>query len=192
MPVSPTLVGQRVQLDAVHPRDKYAVYEHCQDAVIQSMCANVPSPYRLKDADHFVGDYAESASAGGDVTLWALRSPGGGKLRGVIELRHEPVGGAELGFWIASESRRAGLMTEALSLVLDHALSSGIRRVAWEASAGNIASAIVARRSGFTFEGVARLGEVIRTDRVDLWRGAFIAGDSREPKSGWPAEVASV
>jgi RimJ/RimL family protein N-acetyltransferase len=191
MPASPALTGERVHLDAVRSRDKYAVYEYCQDPTILDAIP-LPSPYRLKDADHFVGDYAEGAASGTELTLWAIRSPGGGKLRGVIELRHQPLGSAELGYWLSAESRGAGLMTEAVSLVLEHALATGLRRVAWVAAAGNIGSAVVARRNGFTFEGVARLGVVFRNERRDNWFASFLAGDARDPKDGWPEEVMSV
>ncbi|MGK2853514.1 MAG: GNAT family N-acetyltransferase [Microbacteriaceae bacterium] len=188
MPVALTLTGERVLLNAVVARDKYAVYEYCQDAAIQNGIT-IPSPYQLKDADYFVGDYATAADEGRGVTLWAIRSPDGGKLRGAIELRHDPAAGASVGFWLGAEFRGAGMMTEALSLVLDHALSSGIRRVSWSAIAGNVPSAIVARRNGFSFEGVTRLGVVFRGERHDSWEAGFVAGDDRSPKGGWPAEV---
>ena len=114
------------RIDPVLPRDKYAVYEYCQDPVLQA-AVPLPAPYRLTDADFFVGEYAEKGATTDEFTLWAIRMSAGGKLIGAIELRNESLGGANVGYWLAADARGSGRMTEALGLVLEHALAQRLR-----------------------------------------------------------------
>jgi RimJ/RimL family protein N-acetyltransferase len=85
-------------------------------------------------------------------------------------------------------------MTEAVSLVLDFAFAAhpdglNLQRVEWHAFAGNTASAAVARRAGFRFEGASRLGAVQRGARRDDWQAGLLRDDPRTPADGWPAET---
>ncbi|MCX7520959.1 GNAT family protein [Microbacterium sp. STN6] len=62
----------------------------------------------------------------------------------------------------------------------------GLRRIEWRAFVGNTASAGVARRAGFRFEGMHRLAGVQRGIRLDDWSAALLATDPRTPVPGWP------
>ena len=59
-------------------------------------------------------------------------------------------------------------------------------RIHWESFAGNYASAIVARRNGFHFEGIQRQAVVHRDRRVDTWNASLLRADDREIQPGWP------
>jgi RimJ/RimL family protein N-acetyltransferase len=80
-------------------------------------------------------------------------------------------------------------MTEALATLIDYAFDTqgyDLSRIHWEAVAGNWASAIVARRNGFTFEGMQRQSLVHRTSRVDSWQASLLRGDDISFTEGWP------
>ncbi|MCU1581923.1 MAG: hypothetical protein QOD27_1778 [Microbacteriaceae bacterium] len=183
---TPTLETDRLLLDSLTERDEDAVYRYCQDDELQRWVP-VPVPYERASARFFVGKYAKDASLSPTLTLWAIRSDG--VLRGVIELRFEPLGSATVGFWLGREHRGLGIMTEALQALVEYAFEEdglGLTRIHWESLVGNVGSAIVARRAGFHFEGVSRQSLVHRDIRVDSWQAVLLRGDSREPSEGWP------
>jgi RimJ/RimL family protein N-acetyltransferase len=185
--IAPVLETTRLRLDAVTPADTDAVFEYCQDADIQKWIP-IPSPYTRDAAEFFTGPYAE-LGMGDQFTLWAIRDRVGGNLLGTIELRHQPLASGSVGYWLGARHRGAGIMTEALGTLLDHAFSDdglALTRVEWEAVSGNAASAEVARRAGFRFEGERRLSTVFRDSRVDAWFAAILRDDPREPQDGWP------
>jgi RimJ/RimL family protein N-acetyltransferase len=183
---TPTLETERLLLDSLTERDEDAVYRYCQDEELQRWVP-VPIPYQRASARFFVGAYAKDASASPTLILWAIRSDG--ILRGVIELRLEPLGSATVGFWLGRDHRGQGIMTEALQAVVEYAFEEaglGLTRIHWESLVGNYASAIVAQRAGFQFEGVSRQSLVHRDIRVDSWQAVLLRSDSREPTEGWP------
>jgi RimJ/RimL family protein N-acetyltransferase len=188
---TPTLETERLLLDSLTERDEDAVYRYCQDAELQRWVP-VPIPYLRASARFFVGAYAKDASVSPTLTLWAIRSRdilSGGILRGVIELRLEPLGSATVGFWLGRDHRGQGIMTEALQALVEYAFEEaglGLTRLHWESLVGNYGSAIVARRAGFQFEGVSRQSLVHRDIRVDSWQAVLLRSDSREPTEGWP------
>lgn len=183
---TPRIDTERLTLDSILPSDAGAIYRYCQDPEIHRW-VHTPDPYGQPDADYFAGTYAANAANSAELTLWCIRS--GTTMVGVIELRHEPVASATIGYWIGAEHRGHGLMTEAVRAIAEVALSPagfGLDRVHWEAFVGNHASATVAHRAGFTFEGMLRQSTVHRGRRVDAWHASLLSSDSREPKAGWP------
>jgi len=190
----PTIRSSRLQLDAVVPSDASTVLEYCVDEELQRWVP-LPVPYTLSDAEYFTGTYA--ASAGSTFALWAIRLAAGGSpgaqlrapLLGAIELRFEPLGSATVGFWLGKPHRGQGIMTEALATIIDYAFDPqgyDLSRLHWEAVAGNWASAIVARRNGFTYEGMQRQSLVHRESRVDSWQASLLRGDPDTFAEGWP------
>ena len=183
---TPTISSSRLHLDAVVPSDASAVLEYCVDEELQRWVP-LPVPYQRSDAEFFTGSYA--ASAGAKFALWAIRLAPGTPLVGAIELRFEPLGSATVGFWLGKPHRGQGIMTEALATIVEYAFDPqgyDLSRLHWEAVAGNWASAIVARRNGFTFEGTQRQSLVHRTVRVDSWQASLLRGDSLTFADGWP------
>jgi ribosomal-protein-serine acetyltransferase len=66
-------------------------------------------------------------------------------------------GRAEIGYWLAENFTGRGLVTRACASVLEYAFEHRkLRRVIIRCGVGNDASCAVARRLGFTLEGVAR------------------------------------
>ncbi|WP_165066162.1 GNAT family N-acetyltransferase [Marisediminicola senii] len=186
---TPVLRTPRLVLDLVGLQDADAIVQYCQDRELQRAIP-VPVPYRHADAVDFVTGFARTAATSahghpGTVALWAIRQHGA--FAGVIELRFEELASATLGFWLGRPWRGAGIMSEALAAVCDHGFGElGLRRIHWAAVAGNTASAAVAARAGFQFEGVMRQSMVHRDERVDSWEASLLAHDPRTPARGWP------
>jgi RimJ/RimL family protein N-acetyltransferase len=179
--------SERLTLDALLPSDADAIYRYCQDAEVQRW-VHIPSPYTRADAGYFANAYAEDAATSPALTLWAIRSTERALL-GVIELRHEPLGSATVGYWLGHEHRGQSIMTEALQTLVEYALDPqglDLVRLHWESFVGNYGSALVARRNGFHFEGTMRQSVVHRDHRVDTWHASLLRSDDRETQDGWP------
>lgn len=134
----------------------------------------------------------------------AAQTPGHenlGLFTGIVSLSLCGSGGASIGFWTARGARGMGVTREACELVLDFAFRPwseepedqtsglGLHRVEWRAMVGNVASANLARRLGFSYEGLLR--QALRTvdGRIlDVWIAGLLAEDSREAKD-WPEHV---
>ena len=187
------LSGERIMLSAPTDADVDRITELCQEPAIAAW-TTVPSPYARVDAETFVAGPAAEGWATGRSCTWAIRRRGADALVGMIALDAIHDGGAEIGYWLGPEARGTGLMSEAASLVLDFGFAApprglGLVRVEWHAFAGNAASAAVARRAGFRFEGCSRLGAVQRGRRRDDWQAGLLSGDPRQAADDWPAST---
>ncbi len=176
-----------VELASPTADDVDAITALCQDADIQRW-TSVPSPYARADAEAFVRTWVTDGWATGRDCTWGIRS--GGTLAGMVGLRLQPLGSAEVGYWLGPRARGRGLLHRSLRLVLDWAFDpDGLRleRVEWHCTAGNWPSWRAAWRVGFTFEGAVRGGALGRGRREDDWVGTLLRDDPREPRTAWPA-----
>lgn len=127
-----------------------------------------------------------------------------GLFTGIVSLSLCGSGGASIGFWTARAARGLGVTREACELVLDFAFRPstdasdhqppglGLHRVEWRAMVGNVASAGLARRMGFSYEGLLRRALRAVDGRIlDVWIAGLLVEDSREMK-GWPDHVFDV
>lgn len=183
---SPLIETGRLSLAPFTAADAGAVHDYCQDPELQRWVP-LPVPYSRADAEYFVGGYATDAASSPALTLWSIRSEAG--VVGAIELRHEPLASATVGFWLGQPHRGRGIMTEALGALVEYSFEEAglvLRRLHWESAVGNIASATVARRNGFQFEGVSRRSIIHRGERIDSWQATLLVDDAREAQPGWP------
>ncbi|CAN5296757.1 GNAT family N-acetyltransferase [soil metagenome] len=180
-----TLDAGVVLLDEVRASDTLAIYEYCQDPVFEQFLTT-PWPYRRQHAEAFVNEFVPEGWRTGEELTWALRRHEGAPLLGVIGLRLREM--PQLGFWLGAENRGHGYMPRAVTAVVDWAFGAGVETVQWECLVPNAASLAVARKTGFTFDGMASATVVSRDgSRPPTWTGLLHATDSREPKPGWPA-----
>jgi RimJ/RimL family protein N-acetyltransferase len=179
------LESPRLRLEVPRTADTLAIYDCCQDDLLQRF-TTVPVPYTFQDAQFFVSQIVERGWLTGREYTWGLRLPGSDLLVGMISIRLQH---RDVGFWIAKEVRGLGLMTEAVRLVVDWAFDEGLDDVLWEGYVGNVGSAGVARRAGFTFTGT---GPGLQPDRErrhpECWKAAIRREDDRSVKPGWPPE----
>jgi Acetyltransferases, including N-acetylases of ribosomal proteins len=181
------LRSERLVLRAPDAGDIDTIAALCQDPDVQHW-TTVPSPYTREDAAQFVQEVVSRGWAEDTGHQWGIRADD--RLLGMIGLTRIGHGEAELGYWLAPEARGHGLMSEAVATVLDHGFRAlPIQRVEWHAKVGNFASAAVARRAGFRFEGMSRLGGLQRGRRVDDWQAGLLVDDPRAEAGGWPAQT---
>jgi RimJ/RimL family protein N-acetyltransferase len=158
------------------PADAGAVHLACQDPDIQRW-TTVPVPYREEDAVGFVTGCATRWAEG--TASFAVVEAASGMLLGSMGLDTTAGGGcAEVGFWVAPEARGRGVATRALRLLCHWAFDDlGLRRLEWQAYAGNVASLRTAAAVGFRFEGTRRLGLLDRGRPTDGWVAGLLASD---------------
>lgn len=181
------LQDDRVLLAVPTRDDVDRITDLCQDEQVQRW-TTVPIPYRRRDADWFVREVVGSGWESGQELTWAVRDPADHRVLGMIGLRVEGDGSAEVGFWLAAEARGRGLMSSAVRLAVSHAFAPdglALARVLWYAHVGNWASRRVAWRTGFRFEGTVRSHLVQRGERRDAWVATLMRDDPREPSRPW-------
>ena len=112
----------------------------------------------------------------------AVKAEDGWRLVGWVQLEIDGrARSAEVGYWLDAGFEGRGLVTRALTAVLDHAFGPlGLRRVGLEATADNVRSRSVAERLGFTQEGVLREAAAFPDERRDLVVYGLLAREWRK------------
>lgn len=118
----------------------------------------LPWPYTTEDAHRFVTEHAQAGRAAGARLDCAIAENASGRLVGSATLQL-PVAedtGAEIGYWVAVADWGRGYATEAVRTLTRFGLANGLARIQIRCEVPNTASAAVALRAGFGFEGVSR------------------------------------
>ncbi len=201
------LTTRRLTLDIPSPADIDEINQICQDGQIQKW-TTVPVPYSRDDAAYFIEKVALPGWQNGSPT-WFIRMIADEEAEGVgsssTRFREEPskspiVGAiglvkkgltAEIGYWLAAYGRGRGIMGEAVQAALDYAFETmQVESVQYECfvigGEPNWASAKVAWRAGFTFDGLIRKARTSnRGVAVDALVGSMLKEDPREPSHAW-------
>ena len=158
----PRIAGGRVVLRPHRDSDAERVQQACSDERTSYWLGQLPRPYTLEDARHFLAGRPEQAATGTGVS-WAVADPVTDDLLATISLFDlKPGEDAEIGYWAHPDARGRGLVTEACSLVVRHAFvpeadgGVGLRRLKVFAADGNTASQRVITANGFTNTGRQR------------------------------------
>ena len=188
MPAPVVLTGTRVTLSTPGHADVDRIADVCADPAI-ARWTTVPSPYTRENAVGFVTSVVPDGWASGRVCTWAVRVDG--QLVGMISIGDIREHQGEIGYWMAPEARGRGIMSEATALVVDYGFAPAprglaLRRLVWRALAGNAASAAVAHRAGFRWDGLVPGGAVQRGARFDEWRGTLLPEEAGRPAADWP------
>jgi len=103
----------------------------------------------------------------------------GGEILGGGTLHHLDAerGIVEIGYWLLPHARGRGVATRVAHLLVEHAFSLGVRRVAAYVNVGNERSERVLERAGFTREGVVRSLPKPGGRRVDKTLYSILPGD---------------
>ncbi|WP_157156757.1 GNAT family N-acetyltransferase [Diaminobutyricimonas sp. LJ205] len=161
--------------------DVPAIYTACQDAELQRRIP-VPVPYLLTHAEGYVTTFIPRGWSDGTHLTWAIRH--NNRFAGIVSLDRIAAGGAAIGYWMDPAFRSRGIMSRAVPEVVTYAFEDlSLDRLEWRAFAGNKASAAVASKAGFRFEGCLRLGAVGRNGREDDWVAGITSADDRAPQS---------
>ncbi|MFI2029500.1 GNAT family N-acetyltransferase [Streptomyces buecherae] len=127
----------------------------------------------LDSARAFLQSYADKTAADGGriYGIWLDGTLVGGVLFRVFDARE---GTCEVGCWLEETATGRGLVTRAITVLIDWAVDvRGIHRVEWQADAANAASLKAAQRLGFVRDGVLR--------------GSFARGGGRRDVEVWSA-----
>jgi RimJ/RimL family protein N-acetyltransferase len=147
---------ERLLLRPMREDDVDPVFRACQDPGTQRWLTTLPSPYTREAAADFVLRISPGGRAAGTDLGCAVEADGA--LVGACGLHSLTTGrlGPEIGYWIAPWARRRGYAAEAAAGLAGWALSRGAARVHLFTDVANTPSQAVARRAGFTEEGVVR------------------------------------
>lgn len=172
----PVLETERLVLRAPRLGDAKAVAMLANDRRIAENTARIPHPYRLADAEDFVG----TANLGGEaVFLIVLRGAKSDVAIGACGYtqvdRHPP----ELGYWLGLKHWGKGYATEAVRAMIDHVFTDhDCEAIQSAARVTNPASRRVLEKCGFQWTGaglqrVRALGSSVPIDRFRLDRGLW-------------------
>jgi RimJ/RimL family protein N-acetyltransferase len=146
---------ERLVLRPFHTDDVDAVFRASQDPETQRWIPTIPRPYTREDARGFVEDIAMRQRA--ERTGLSVVIEAGGALAGTAGLSFTPGRlGPEIGYSVAPWARRNGYAAEATHALAAWAFRYGAARVHLVTDVGNTASQAVARKAGFTQEGIVR------------------------------------
>ncbi len=153
----------------------------------------VPHPYEFEHAHQFVTEVVPAGWSNGSYLTWGIYERTASLLLGVVSLSQIEDGISELGYWIDVAARGRGLMTEAVGHVVDFAFSAppaglGLNRLGWEAMSTNEASARVAQKAGFSWEGRRRSAAVRLGRTYDLTFAGLLRNDARTA-TVWPGQA---
>ena len=177
----PVLQTRRLTLRVPRLEDAAAVARLADDRRIAENTAQIPHPYRLTDAESFIG----SANSKGDAHF--LVALADATLIGVcgIAMREEPA--PELGYWLGLAHWGNGFATEAVRAVIDYAFAD-LKHEIIQAGARvtNPASRRVLEKCGFQWTGVGlyrirALASSAPIDRFRLERGIWASLKSWGP-----------
>jgi RimJ/RimL family protein N-acetyltransferase len=152
---SETIRTERLLLRPFRSDDVDAVLHASQDAETQRWISAIPVPYTREAARTFVEDVAMRQREEGTGLSTVIEA--GGELVGTAGLTFAPGRlGPEIGYTVAPWARGNRYAAEAAHALADWALRRGAPRVHLYADVLNTTSQAVARRAGFTEEGVVR------------------------------------
>jgi len=175
---------ERLVLSVPTLDDVDAITASCQDVLLRDTLASLPWPYTRDDALAFVGEIVPPGWASGDSPVWGIRETEGGPHLGSIGWRRER---GDIGFWLDAGARGRGYMTEAVAAVCDWVFTEqGAERIGWEAVLGNVASARVARATGFRYTGDRPVELPFRDGTQPMGWHAVLERADRSVKPGWP------
>ena len=173
----PPLADEAVLLRPPSPADVPEIAAACTDPEI-ARWTMVPTPYTPAHARRFVAQARRWWRTGRTGAIFAIVERSSGRLVGMIGLEPAEPGLAEVGYWVAPGARRRGYATRAVRLVSTWAFADPtLVRLELHTMLGNEASGAVAVKAGFSREGVARRGLVVRGERVDGVVYALVRGD---------------
>lgn len=180
------LRGARVSLRPWQDSDSPRVHAIMQDRRMHEFLM-VPDPYTHDVARSFVTQLGDEGRREGTGIGCAVVETDTGRVVGSAAVRLS--GGQDVGYWIAPDARGNGYAAEATRLLAEWALVHGLRRVQLYCDVRNVASAVVALRTGFRYEGAMRdrmmrlLDERAEPRVSDLALFSRVAADDGAPAS---------
>lgn len=178
---TPTLETRRLVLRRIRERDRVAWLEVWNSPGLLDYLIDLDRAPR-EDLAHETVAWAESIFAQASGIRWAITLKPAEIMIGscgfhLYEPSHRR---AEVGYELHSDYWRRGIMTEALAAVLRFCFERlALHRVEADVVEGNIASAALLKKSGFTLEGAWRDRVHYRGAYHSLWQFGLLAPEFR-------------
>jgi RimJ/RimL family protein N-acetyltransferase len=175
------IIGQGVSLRGHRPSDLARMVEAYRDPLSQRWLFRLPPDYTIKDAEEKLFRIS-TEQASGRAVYWAVTDPLDDRILAEVALgiRDRVERQGEIGYWAHPDARGRGVITEAVRLVVRHALlpaedgGLGLARILLRTEEGNLASQRVAEKTGFSWAGIDRWasrlpdGTMVNDIRFDL------------------------
>ncbi|MFE7133006.1 GNAT family N-acetyltransferase [Streptomyces sp. NPDC057638] len=186
IPLSRSLAGETAELRPLEPWNAEEFLAHMDRGreYIGEYIGLADANTDLDQARAFLQSYADkqAADAGRIYGIWLEGTLVGGVLFRTFDAAQ---GVCEVGCWLEPAAVGRGLVTQAITLLIDWAVERrGIHRVEWVVSSGNSASIKVAERLGMTRDGVMRQAYSFRGTRHDLEVWSTLATEWRRRPVG--------
>jgi len=163
----PVLETKRLALRAPRLGDAKTVAALANDRRIAENTARIPHPYKLADAESFIGGASKPGEA---AFLITLRNK---KVVGACGIMFHFDDMPELGYWLGVDHWGKGYATEALHAVIDYAFTDlGHEALQAGARVTNPASRRVLEKCGFQWTGVGlyRISSIKSSAPIDRFR----------------------
>jgi RimJ/RimL family protein N-acetyltransferase len=163
----PVLETKRLTLRAPRFEDAKMLVALANDRRIAENCARIPYPFKLADAESFIG--GANHGAGEAAFLIALRNRTVIGVCSVAAVEEQ----AELGYWLGAAHWGKGYATEALHAAIDYAFADlGHEALQARARVTNPASRRVLEKCGFQWTGVGlyRIRAINSSAPIDRFR----------------------
>lgn len=182
----PVLSDGEVTIRAHVPTDLDPMVEMSTDPDMIRWTA-IPDPYTRTMSEQYAFTVIPRGWDDGSHRGWAIEAvddDGRSRYAGNVDIRSKPI--ADIGFALHPWARGRGVMSRAVRLAVDWALSDGgVDIVHWRSHVGNEASLRVAHATGFALHGTTP-GMLFERGRVlDAWTGSYRFGDSPFPLTRW-------
>ena len=153
-------INDALQLTPFERDDKPNLLRYMNDSVLYANTLRVPSPYTETDADNWLAITEKEVQDYSFPINWAVRSLEHGVIGGIGSFLHTGLEGHrdEIGYWLASPFRGAGMMTEIVGYFCQYLFESRPTLVRIEARvfSHNPASVRLLEKVGFEHEGFAK------------------------------------
>lgn len=141
----------RLLLRPGFPEDAPALAAALADKAIARNLANVPWPYRMRDAEAFLASPRDPVLP---AMLSFERTEGAPQLVGACSLGRRSSGAVEMGYWVARRFWGRGFATEACAALIDIARTLGLASLESAHFIDNPASGRVLEKLGFAPVGI--------------------------------------
>jgi RimJ/RimL family protein N-acetyltransferase len=141
----------RLLLRPGFPEDAPALAAAIADEAIARNLANVPWPYRMRDAEAFLASPRDPILPSLLIFERSSRAP---QLIGACGLGRRPSGAVEMGYWVARAHWSRGFATEACVALVDIARTLGLTTLEGSHFLDNPASGRVLEKLGFEPRGL--------------------------------------
>ncbi|MBL1437834.1 MAG: GNAT family N-acetyltransferase [Rhodobacteraceae bacterium] len=159
-----TIKTSRLTLRSLLDSDAANIALFVGDKRVAMHLAVVPHPYPEGAAESYI---AYSRASETSETIWGIDLDGG--LIGIISLSRKDEGMGNIGYWLAPQLWGGGLMSEALSAVVEPARMAGFKRLFASVHQGNEGSAKVLMKCGFSYLGESETPSISRGGMVPSW-----------------------